>query len=248
MKLYNTLKGLRLMLVSTKIFHPEDVFKGKRVAVIGAADSAFEKENGAYIDSFDFIVRVNKAPHSWRPEKSKFIGSRTDVLFHSFYENSDSGGGPIDFELYKEQCIRFIVNPNYNFKGIWTHLNYYKRNLNENVTYILARSFSQHINEKFGKWIPTVGFSALHTVLNSNCKEVYITGFTFFKTPYAVDYRNQLINMEANQKHIKTQGLHNPDLELVQFIKQVEKLKNSDPIIILDSALTDIVKSFKEID
>jgi len=233
------------MLFSTKIFHPEDVFKGKRVAVIGAADSAFEKENGVYIDSFDVIVRVNKAPHSWSPEKAKFIGGRTDVLFHSFYENSDSGGGPIDFELYEQQGIKYIVNPNHNIKGLRTHLNYYKRNLNNNSTYFLARSFSEKITKNLGKWIPTVGFSALHTVLNSKCKEVYITGFTFFKTPYAIDYRNQLTSMEANQKHIKNQGLHNPDLELAQFIKQTESLKNSDIKIILDSALTNIVNNFK---
>jgi len=233
------------MFFSTKIFHPEDVFKGKRVAVIGAADSAFEKENGDYIDAFDVIVRVNKAPHSWSPEKAKFIGSHTDVLFHSFYENTDSGGGPIDFELYEQQGIKYIVNPNHNIKGLRTHLNYYKRNLNNNLTYILARSFSEKITKNFGKWIPTIGFSALQTVLNSKCKEVYITGFTFFKTPYAADYRNQLTNMEANQEHIKNQGLHNPDLELAQFIKQTETHKNSDIKIILDSALNDIVTNFK---
>jgi hypothetical protein len=246
MKLLNSIKGLWLMLLSTKIFRPEDVFKGKRVAVIGAADSAFEKENGAYIDSFDIIVRVNKAPHSWSPEKAKFIGSRTDVLFHSFYENEISGGGPIDFNLYEKQGIKYIINPNNNFNGLRVHLNYYKRNLNDNLTYILARSFSEKITKNFGKWIPTVGFSALHTVLNSKCKEVYITGFTFFKTPYAIDYRNQLTSMKANQEHIKNQGLHNPDLELAQFIKQTESLKNSDIKIILDSALNDIVTNFKQ--
>lgn len=245
MKLLNSIKGLWLMLFSTKIFRPEDVFKGKRVAVIGAADSAFEKENGSYINSFDIIVRVNKAPHSWSPEKAKFIGNRTDVLFHSFYENTDSGGGPIDLELYEQQGIKFIVNPNYNAKGIWTHLNYYKRNLNDNLTYILARSFSERITKNFANWIPTVGFSALHTVLNSECKEVYVTGFTFFKTPYASDYRDQLTNMEANQNHIKNQGLHYPDLELEQFIIQLKSLDNSEIKILLDPALTDIVNNIQ---
>src|SRR5690606_15843737 len=104
---------------------------------------------------FDVIVRVNKAPYSWSPEKAKFIGSRTDVLFHSFYENTDSGGRPIDFELYDRQGIKFVVNPTNNIKGLRTHLNYYKRNLNENLTYILARSYSEKITKKFDNWIPT---------------------------------------------------------------------------------------------
>lgn len=230
------------MLFSTKIFHPENLFKGKRIAVIGAADSAFEKENGDYIDGFDIIVRVNKAPHSWSQEKAKFIGTRTDILFHSFYENSESGGGPIDFELYTRQGIQYVVNPNHNIKGLWTHLNYYKRNLNNRITYLLARTFFEKITKNFGKWIPTVGFSALQTVLNSKCKEVYITGFTFFKTPYATDYRNQLTNMKANQEHIKNQGLHNPDLEFKEFLKVLDKLRHSQTRITMDPTLQRIIE------
>lgn len=229
------------MLLSTKIFRPEDVFKGKRVAVIGAADSAFEKENGDYIDSFDIIVRVNKAPHSWSPEKAKFIGSRTDVLFHSFYENTDSGGGPIDFELYDRQGIKFIVNPNHNNKGLRTHLNYFKRNLNNKITYFLPHRFYKKMTGNFGKIIPTVGYSALYTVLNSECKEVYITGFTFFKTPYANDYRDHLKDMKANENHLKKQGIHDPDLEFELFKKELNKRESGH--INMDARLLVILKT-----
>ncbi len=230
------------MFFSTKIFHPQNAFKGKRVAVIGAADSAFEEKNGDYIDAFDVIVRVNKAPHSWSPEKAKFIGSRTDILFHSFYENNESGGGPIDFDLYTQQGIKKIVNPYSNYKGYRTHLNYYKRNLTNKLTYILPIKIYKEIINNFNKWIPTVGYSALRTVLNSGCKEIYITGFTFFKTPYASNYRDQLTNMDANRNHIKNQGLHNPDLELLEFVKQYDKVLKSNTTINLDNALNSIVE------
>jgi len=229
------------MLSSTKIFRPEDVFKGKRVAVIGAADSAFEKENGDYIDSFDVIVRVNKAPHSWSPEKAKFIGRRTDILFHSFYENSDSGGGPIDFELYEQQGIKYIINPNHNIKGLGTHLNYYKRNLNNKITYLLPRRFYEKMTVDFGKIIPTVGYSALYTVLNSKCKEVFITGFTFFKTPYANDYRDHLKDMKANENHLRKQGIHDPDLEFELFKKELNKRESGH--INMDARLLGILKT-----
>lgn len=241
MKLFNSIKGLWLMLFSTKIFHPENVFKGKKVAVIGAADSAFEKENGNYIDSFDVIVRVNKAPHSWSPEKAKFIGSRTDVLFHSFYENTDSGGGPIDFELYAEQGIQFIVNPNNNIKGLRTHLNYFKRNLNNKITYFLPRRLCKKMTVDFGIIIPTVGYSALYTVLNSKCKEVFITGFTFFKTPYANDYREHLKDKKANENHLKKQGIHDPGLEFILFKKELNKRESGN--INMDARLLGILKT-----
>lgn len=243
MRIINSIKGLVYLLTSTRLFKPEDIFKNKRVAVIGAADSAFEQENGDYIDGFDLIVRVNKAPHSWHPEKAKYIGSRTDILFHSFYENTDSGGGPIDFKLYENQGIKYVINPNCNFKGLWTHLNYYKRNLNTKQTYILSWKFSENLKNNFGTVVPTVGYSALYTILNSNCKEIFITGFTFFKTPYANDYRDHLKDMESNKKHIKNQGLHNPDLELSEFIKQKRIIeKQTSTKVILDKALKNIIE------
>lgn len=245
MRILNSIKGLILMLTSIKISKVEEIFKDKRVAVIGAADSAFKKENGNYIDDFDLIVRVNKAPYSWHPQKAKYIGSRTDVLFHSFYENTDSGGGPIDFELFEKRGIKYVINPNCNLKGLLTHLNYYKRNLNKKRTYLLPRKLYRKMTANFGQIIPTVGYSALYTVLNSNCKEIFITGFTFFKTPYANDYRDHLKDMEINKEHLKSQGIHNPDLELAEFIRQKGiNEKESSTKIVLDDALINIVEQY----
>jgi hypothetical protein len=241
MKFINSIRALWLMVFSTKIFRPEDIFRGKRVAVIGAADSAFEHQNGKYIDSFDLIVRVNKAPHSWTREKAKFIGSRTDVLFHSFYENSESGGGVIDLKLYNSQGIKYIVNPNNNLNGLRTHFNYYKRNLNYKITYLLPRWIFKKMTVEFDAIVPTVGYSALYTVMNSNCKEIFITGFTFFKTPYANDYRDHLMDMAVNENHLKKQGLHDPELEFKEFLREFEKNKLEGTPIVLDEMLSKII-------
>jgi len=233
------------MFFSTNIFRPEDVFKGKRVAVIGAADSAFENKDGDYINSFDYIVRINKAPHSLTQEKMEFIGNRTDVLFHSFYENEISGGGPIDLHLYEKQGIKYIVNPNNNFKGLRVHLNYFKRNLSNHLTYLLPKNFYKEMTKNFGKWTPTVGYSGLYSVLHSGCNEIYITGFTFFKTPYADDYRDHLQDLDNNNEHIKNQGLHNPDLEFKEFLRNMDKIKAKDTLIKLDPMLLKIIENHK---
>jgi hypothetical protein len=247
MKLINTLNGLYLMLWFTKIFHPEKILKGKRVAVIGAADSAFENKNGNDINSYDYIIRVNKAIHSLTPEKEEFIGNRTDILFHSFFENNDSGGGTIDTELFSQAGVKYIVNPHHNLKGLKTHLNYYKRNLKGNKTFILPKAFYNRMTEPFQDWVPTVGYTVLYTLLHSDCKEIYISGFTFFKTPYANDYRDHLKDMEVNEKHIEQQGLHNPDLELNEFIKNLIKEQNTGRKILMDSSLKDIVNNHMKI-
>ncbi len=245
MKLLNSINGLWLMLFSTKVFNPKDVFKGKRVAVIGAADSAFENKDGDYINTFDYIVRINKAPHSLTKEKMEFIGNRTDVLFHSFYENEISGGGPIDLKLYNKQGIKYIVNPNNNLMGLKVHLNYFKRNLNDHMTYLLPKNFYKHMIRNFGTWIPTAGYSGLYSVMQSGCSEIYITGFTFFKTPYADDYRVHLQDLNSNNDHIKKQGLHNPDLEFEEFLRQLDEVKAKDTHIILDPMLMKIIENQK---
>lgn len=241
MSVLNTFNGLRIMAGATKIFNPEEHFKDKRIAVIGPADSAFEKENGDYIDAFDVVVRINKALYSLSIEKASFIGSRTDVLFHSFFENTETGGGPIDFEFFKQQGVSYVVNPNNCLFGLKTHLSYFKRNLDVNRTYLLPRAFYKVLTDNFENWVPTIGYSALYSALNSGASEVYISGFTFFKTPYANDYRDHFQNVEQNQKYIKNQDLHNPDLELIEFIKQYNRTQSR---VIVDDALKDIVKQY----
>lgn len=243
MNLLNRLKGLELFLSNTKVFYPEKILKNKSVAVIGAADSAYKKKLGSYIDSFDYVIRVNRGAIILDEEKKLFVGTRTDILFHSFFEYSESGGGPIDFEVLQAQKNKFLVNPNSNLRGLRIQWNYYKRNLNEKITYYLPPKWYKSISKNLNSYIPTVGFSALYTVLNSPCSKLYITGFTFFKTPYADDYRDNLKDVENNFKFIEKQGLHNPDLELAEFLRQFDKNKKRISIE-MDPELLDIVSRY----
>lgn len=221
----NVIQGIYaifLMIFSLKIFNPKKEFKNKRIAIIGAADSAFAEKKGALIDGYDIVIRINKAPQSWDPEKAAYIGSKFTYLFHSFYENNFSGGGAIDWEYFDKMGIEKVINPNHTKKGFYTHLNYFKRHLKFRKTYLLSKQNYGVLSKELEGFIPTVGYSALASVLQSECKEIFITGFTFFKTPYAKGYRNELEDPEANRKHIKNQGLHNPGLEFEAFKKALQ--------------------------
>lgn len=66
----------------------ESWFKGKRVAIIGGADSAYKEKLGEYIDSFDVVVRINNGVRVIEKYKD-YIGHRTNFLFHSLYDNPD---------------------------------------------------------------------------------------------------------------------------------------------------------------
>lgn len=240
MKVLENISAMRRMVSASRIFNPQEHLAGKRIAVVGPADSAFEKPMGDYINGFDYVIRINKAPHSLSESKMPFIGNRTDVLFHSFFENNETGGGPIDFDLYKEQGVKFLINPNNCVFGLRAHLAYFKRNSYEDPTFLLPWNFYHQLRKNFGEYVPTVGYSALYTALHSGAKEVYITGFTFFKTPYMSDYRDHLKDVDTNQKHIKDHGMHNPDLELSEFIKNYMPHQS---FVKLDDALKDIVKT-----
>lgn len=239
MKLIRNISAGVLMLSCTKTFHPGKEYGSKRIAIVGAADSAFKEKNGTYIDNFDIVVRVNKAPHSWTPEKAEYIGSKFTHLYHNFYENNYSGGGPIDWEYYDTLGIEKLINPFCTRKGLTAHLNYYKRHHSSRKTYILAREPYREFAAKLENYVPTVGFSALMSVLEADFKELFITGFTFFQTPYAEGYRDHLLEKQVNEAHIKKQGLHNPDLEFEVFRQSVER--NSFKSITFDRPLQKIV-------
>lgn len=241
MSILKTLAGIYYMMSSLKIFKAEETFKNKRIAVIGAASSAFSEKNGSYIDDFDIVVRVNKAPHNLNAENIPFLGSKTTILFHSFYENEYSGGGLIDWKLYKKLGIEKVVNPNMTSKGLLTHLNFYKRHREKRKTYIISKKDYKTIITGLAGNIPTVGFSSLLLLLNSECEELYITGFTFFSSPYYKGYRDELRDVDINQHHINKQGIHNPQLELALFKKALHHSKPKK--IIFDAELNNIIRS-----
>lgn len=224
-KLVKTSAGLCRMLGNLKIFNSEAEFQNKRVVIIGAADSVYKQENGNYIDQFDIVIRVNKAVHNLNPSNYSFVGSRTTHLFHSFYENDFSGGGEIDWELFDKVGVQKVINPNRNTKGLIAHLNYYKRNKESRETYIISTKNYNKISNKLDNAIPTIGFSTLMLLLNTECAELFITGFTFFKTPYVKGYRDELLNMDINREHIENQGIHDTELEFEIFKKSLTTAK-----------------------
>lgn len=219
-KIVNSLQGLFYTVSSIKTFDPEKEFVGKKIAVVGPADSAFEVENGKKIDSFDYVVRINKAPGTWNPENEKFLGSKTDLWFHSFFENKVSGGGPLSQEIFDARRIPKVINPRTTFDAYRRTFNFFRKYGKPKNTeiYHLPNHFYQRMDERFPDHLkPTVGFTALVSALESACEELFITGFTFFKTPYAKGYRDHLIDLKENKKHFKKQGIHDADLEYNLF-------------------------------
>lgn len=218
------------------------VLKGKRIAIVGPASSAFNTGKGSYIDAFNIVVRVNKSALIVDAGKNSIdIGKRTDILFHCFLENMYSGGGPLDFQIYSKQGVRYVINPRNEWTGLRNSFNFYKKYLQYKVTYVLPKKLFNNINSSLGDYRPTTGYSALFALMEANFDELYITGFTFFKTPYGDGYRDEMKQSDQARNFMKQVGLHNPDAEFLGFKLLLRKYASKN--IHMDDVLTSIVKN-----
>ncbi|WP_159039974.1 glycosyltransferase family 29 protein [Christiangramia fulva] len=239
-KVIRHLYGKYLFHISVAEFDPVAEFSQKKIAVIGAADTALIKSNREIIEASDIVIRVNKAPHAWEPSLDKYMGKRIDILYHSFFENEQSGGGEIDLDLYTKFGIQKIINPNNNSLGRKAQLNFYKRKKQRIPTYLLNKEISENISSRFGSHLPTIGFYALASSLIPQTEQVFIAGFSFFKTAYYKGYRDHLEDQRDNENHIAAQGLHSPDKEF-QVFKDFLRTSPSKKII-LDDYLEKIIE------
>lgn len=240
-KIVKAIRGLALTLKYIKVLDA-DQFKGKRIAIVGPASSAYEEQNGAFIDDFDVVIRINKAPAVVREGKyDSFIGRKTDMLFHSFFENEESGGGPLNLALFDALGIKYLVNPRSTFDGQRNTFNFFKKYLTPRVVYTLPKSVYARICSPLKGFRPTIGFTALsYAIQDIEFSELFITGFTFYRTPFGKGYRDHMQTPEKVRSFMTNQGLHDVDLEFESFLKL---LNSSGKKIVMDRALNGILKN-----
>jgi hypothetical protein len=244
LRTYKFLLGFLLFLVYKRTLNFHQLIKGKRIAIVGAASSAYNTDKGDYIDSFDFVIRINKAPHQLKDGKfKKDIGTKANILFHSFFENQQSGGGPLDITLYDALGIEYIINPISAYSGFRVTFNFYKKYLIGRKVYHLPSGNYRIIKAGLQDYLPTIGFCALKTAMEGEFSELYITGFTFFKTAFGAGYRDDMKEAHQVQKYIADKGLHNPDLEFKSFVSTLAKHRSKN--IVMDDVLKSIVDSYQ---
>ena len=242
MRIVDNLYGLILYYLKVREFDFQQIYKDKRVVVIGAANSVLDKELGGYIDDFDIVIRFNKALITYSLKNERFLGKRTDILIHNFHENlDDGGGGPVDWGVFDKFNLKYLVQAKSDISGKRNVFNYFKKykSGSRSVYLVPTRTYS-YIQKMFGSFTPTRGFLGIYLALNSQAKEVYLTGFTFFKTDYADGYRDNIKSVSETLKHIDRQGFHDSELEFQNFLKILKKSQVKN--IILDKALYRIVE------
>ena len=145
------------------------IFKNKRVAVVGNADSLFKQRFGREIENHELVCRINQGPLA---SKSKTHGNRTDVLFYG-----DPG-------IITEDTLLKLNN---NTIHILTHTKFADRPMHSENLYMISQSLldeiqNKHKYDKKGQW-PSTGLMAVELILNQNPDTVSLFGFDWKQTP-----------------------------------------------------------------
>ena len=82
---------------------------------------------------------------------------------------------------------------------------------------------------------PTTGFAAIYLMSKTEYEKLYITGFTFFRTPYQSDYKN--VNIETERKSIQQANYHSVEIEYNCF----KNIFNNSTNIIIDEGMKEIM-------
>lgn len=190
--------------------------KNKRVVVVGPAPSIIGSKQGEEIDSYDVVVRINKAlpvPNNLKQD----IGSKTDILFNCLNTSPDNGGYLHIPMLMQE--LDWVASPYAAVHPFERDIRNFSNQLSGRIPFFIPdSSWYLNIENEMGTR-PNSGILAILNCLNFEPSEVYITGFTFFKGGYYKEYR-QL--SEQQVMHRMTQhGNHIQEPQIVYFKKHV---------------------------
>ena len=163
----------------------------KRVALVGPAPYLKGKGMGSLFDDYDIIVR----PNNFHINKSlvKDYGSRTDIMFHNFGGAFMTGlkksikNNPEDFKKLKMMGCLALKNygpdPHLSWDDDYVSgvvENFHQINANNTPFYWIGVRDYKKIYNKLGEE-PNTGILALTVLLSYPLKEIFVSGFTFFK-------------------------------------------------------------------
>lgn len=206
------------------VFSPEEIFKnlieGKRVVFIGPATTLENNGMGAFIDSFDVIVRMNSS--YMIPAKSQIdYGSRCDILY--------AGNVFLKLNLLtpdNSQHIKLICSTkNYPvFSG-------------KNRKFSIFRLKNQ-------KRLLT-GIYAIEDILNMNPSELHITGIDFYQSEKLYTDFYKIKKLHENEIAKTTiNKYHDVEHDLKYFKKNIANKAN----VTLDETLKWIIETGNKIE
>lgn len=209
--------------------------QNKRIAVVGPAPSVVGSRQAALIDSYDIVMRFNKAV----PILSQMvpdIGKRTDIICNCL-EPAPTSGGHLDSNIWKTNGVKWVLSA-YPIE-CWfnkTHAhNFLKRN--NGTLPVEFPNYQKYLElEKQLGTRPNSGLCGIIHLLQFPVKEVYVTGMTFGKGGYYKGYCDRVNPIDYETK-LANGPNHKQEPQRLFFKELVKK----DSRIGVDSPLKEIL-------
>lgn len=220
--------------ISASILNPKriptlrrDLFRGKRVIIVGPAQTVYDDLQGTDVDGFDVVVRMNSGI-TLAERNRAVLGARTDVLFHNLNEDGARSAGAIPVEVLRAHGVTTCVFPHWSFKGSKARVYRKQRELEGSgiALRVPPVRFCSRLRHDLDDHQPTVGTSAILFFLTCDVAELAVYGFTFFETPYAQTYNDIVKTPEDARAWVSTSKVHDPNLEIRLIARRMMQARN----------------------
>ena len=200
-----------------------EAFRGRRVVIIGPAETVIEELENVDVDTFDVVVRLNNGLGLSAADPPT-LGRRTDILVHNLREDGDRSAGAIPVSVLRAYQVGQVVYPHWRtpkLRRIYKAKQAELRRDNGPPLRLIPPSIMVKLRSEIGDRPPTVGVSAIAFFLASPVAELAIYGFTFFETPYVSGYNNAVVTAADARHWVDARGAHEPLSEKAAIRKRL---------------------------
>ncbi len=205
----------------------------KRLIIVGPAAYLKGMALGKYIDSFDYIVRVNHAIPIDYPED---YGTRTDILYHIMSRRNLRNTekkliSKEEIQEWEDHGLKWLVSRHDFFSRRVREMS---PRINGAFPWICIRAHFYTRMRQAVKRSPNTGLVAIAHMLTSQLTELQIIGFDFYRSgvyPGYGDFRRGEEAQSVNQHWHDTQSQ----------VDYLRKVSTRDPRVKIDDTLNKIL-------
>ena len=208
----------------------KDLVNNKKVLIIGPAPYLYNKSVIKKMHNFDTIVRLNRSIEII-DENSKYVGEKTDILYHNVEIAPHHGSDDYSLEEWKKKGVKHVRICYPPVK------NYYIHNINKFVSKntpeviessVVNTDVYSDIFRGCKNTSPNSGTIAIIDLLSYDPENLHISGLTFLrgKKVYVDGYRDVTNGEELIRKQNSIYKNHSIDYQIEFLKEELNKYEN----------------------